>query len=115
MTESMLVGSMLIDGGFAGTILAGASSHFCTAERQFRMPVEHGNQRPPSAQWTATASGCCIVGQAAQGPYVTGATAGRIVDLGITDANNMGAAMAPVDVRIAPYPIPLHRKAYEAY
>ena len=64
MTESMLVGSMLIDGGFAGTILAGASSHFCTAERQFRMPVEHGNQRPPSAQWTATAAGAVVLSDA---------------------------------------------------
>ena len=57
MTESLVVGSMLIDGGFAQNIAASASSHFCTAERQFRTPVEHGNQRPSSAQWTATAAG----------------------------------------------------------
>ena len=63
MTESLLLGSMLTDGGFAHNIIVGASSHFCTAERQFRMPVEHGNQRPPSAQWTATAAGSMIVSE----------------------------------------------------
>ena len=63
MTESLLLGSMLTDGGFAHHIIVGASSHFCTAERQFRMPVEHGNQRPPTAQWTATAAGAMIVSE----------------------------------------------------
>ena len=71
------------------------SSHFCTAERQYRMPVLYGNQRPPTAQWTATASGCCILSRRGDGPYITHVTCGRIVDLGIKDANNMGAAMAP--------------------
>ena len=63
MAESLLLGSMLTDGGFAHNIIVGASSHFCTAERQFRMPVEHGNQRPPSAQWTATAAGAMVVSE----------------------------------------------------
>ena len=71
------------------------SSHFCTAERQYRMPVLYGNQRTPTAQWTATASGCCILSRRGDGPYITHVTCGRIVDLGIKDANNMGAAMAP--------------------
>ena len=71
------------------------SSHYCTAERQYRMPVPYGSQRTPTAQWTATASGCCILGAQGDGPYITHVTCGRIVDWGITDANNMGAAMAP--------------------
>ena len=71
------------------------SSHFCTAERQYRMPVPYGSQRTPTAQWTATAAGCCILSNEGRGPAVTHAAIGRIVDRGITDANNMGAAMAP--------------------
>lgn len=95
MGESLSLGAMLIDGGFASFIAALTSSHFCTAERQYRMPVPYGNQRTPTAQWTATAAGCCILGAQGDGPYVTHVTCGRIVDKGITDANNMGAAMAP--------------------
>ena len=95
MGESLALASMLIDGGFARRAAAVTSSHFCTAERQYRMPVPYGSQRPPTAQWTATAAGCTILGQSGPGPYVTHVTCGRIVDLGITDANNMGAAMAP--------------------
>ena len=103
MTESLVLGSILVDGGFAENILAGASSHFCTAERQFRMPVEHGNQRPPSAQWTATASGAVVVSgrPPAEGmPRIraTAATIGKVIDAGIKDANQMGAAMAPAAV-----------------
>ena len=71
------------------------SSHFCTAERQYRMPVPYGSQRTPTAQWTATASGCCLLGAEKTPLAVTAVTCGRIVDLGVTDANNMGAAMAP--------------------
>ena len=103
MTESLILGSVLIDGGFAEHALAGASSHFCTAERQFRLPVEHGNQRPPSAQWTATASGAVVISgrpPAAGMPRirVTAATIGKVMDAGIKDANQMGAAMAPAAV-----------------
>lgn len=102
MTESLVLGSILIDGGFAKHILAGASSHFCTAERQFRMPVEHGNQRPPSAQWTATAAGSIVVSaEPVPGlPRIraTAATIGKVLDAGIKDANQMGAAMAPAAV-----------------
>ena len=95
MGESLSLAAMAIDGGFAEKAAAMTSSHFCTAERQYRMPVPYGNQRTPTAQWTATAAGCTILGAAGQGPYVTHITCGKIVDRGITDANNMGAAMAP--------------------
>ena len=95
MGESIALASLLIDGGFARIVGAMTSSHYCTAERQYRMPVPYGSQRTPTAQWTATAAGCCILGTQGEGPYVTHVTCGRIVDKGITDANNMGAAMAP--------------------
>ena len=110
MTESMILGSMMIDGGYASNVLVGASSHYCTAERQFRMPLEHGNQRPPSAQWTATAAGGMVIsaedkgdlavtqGQAVKELYITHATVGKIIDTGIKDVNQMGAAMAPAAV-----------------
>lgn len=95
MGESLSLAALLIDGGFARLAAAMTSSHFCTAERQYRMPVPYGNQRSPTAQWTATAAGCCILSAQGAGPYVTHVTCGRIVDLGIRDVNNMGAAMAP--------------------
>ena len=95
MGESLSLASLLIDGGFARRAAAMTSSHFCTAERQYRMPVPYGSQRTPTAQWTATAAGCTILEEKGQGPYVTHVICGRIVDKGITDANNMGAAMAP--------------------
>ena len=95
MGESLALAAMSIDGGFARRAAAMTSSHFCTAERQYRMPVPYGSQRTPTAQWTATASGCCILADQGDGPYITHVTCGRIVDKGITDANNMGAAMAP--------------------
>ncbi len=95
MGESLSLAAMLIDGGFAKTCAALTSSHFCTAERQYRMPVPYGSQRPPTAQWTATAAGCTVLTAEGEGPYVTHVTCGKIVDRGITDANNMGAAMAP--------------------
>lgn len=105
MTESLLLGAMLADGGFAHQIIVGASSHFCTAERQFRMPVEHGSQRPPSAQWTATAAGAMVVSEE-EGLNSDGerhirvdcGTIGKVIDAGIKDANQMGAAMAPAAV-----------------
>ena len=95
MGESLALAAMSIDGGFASRAAAMTSSHFCTAERQYRMPVPYGSQRTPTAQWTATAAGCCILSNEGRGPAVTHAAIGRIVDRGITDANNMGAAMAP--------------------
>ncbi len=95
MGESLSLAAMLIDGGFAERTAAVTSSHFCTAERQYRMPVPYGSQRTPTAQWTATASGCTILGREGPGPYITHVTCGKIVDKGISDPNNMGAAMAP--------------------
>ena len=95
MAESLMMASLFVEGGFGELAGAVTSSHFCSAERQFRFPLEYGSQRPPSAQWTATASGAVVVGRQGTGPRVRAVTPGRIRDLGITDANNMGAAMAP--------------------
>ena len=95
MAESLSVGSMLIDGGFADKLMCLTSSHFCSAEKQFRYPLEYGGQRPPSAQWTVTGSGCAILSSEGDGPKITHITTGKIIDMGVTDANNMGAAMAP--------------------
>ena len=89
MGESLALAAMLIDGGFAARTAALTSSHFCTAERQYRMPVPYGSQRTPTAQWTATAAGCTILGREGPGPYLTHVTCGKIVDKGVTDANNM--------------------------
>ena len=95
MGEALALASMLIDGGFAEVTAASTSSHFCSAERQFRTPLEYGGQRTPTAQWTVTGSGTTILSSHGDGPYITHVTQGRIVDNGIKDANNMGAAMAP--------------------
>ncbi len=95
MTESLIVGSCLVSGGFAGSVACATSSHFSTAERQFRYPLELGCQRPPTAQWTVTGSGCSILSKGGKGHKIVMATIGRVVDYGINDMNNMGAAMAP--------------------
>lgn len=95
MAESLSLAAMIIDGGFANTACAMTSSHFCSAERQFRLPLAYGGQRTPSAQWTATAAGALILSAEGEGPFVTHITTGKIVDAGICDAANMGAAMAP--------------------
>ncbi|MDL2225864.1 stage V sporulation protein AD [Eubacteriales bacterium OttesenSCG-928-M02] len=95
MSESLLVGAMAIDSGFADHVMCCVSSHFSTAERQFRTPLEQGVQRTPTAQRTITGAGACILSKAGGGPYITEATPGRVIDYGIKDANNMGAAMAP--------------------
>ena len=96
--EAMSLGSMLIDGGMADNVLASTSSHFCSAEKQFRFPLELGTQRPPSSQWTVTGSGTALLSSSGKGPKITQVTTGKIVDMGIKDANNMGAAMAPAAV-----------------
>ena len=95
MGESLSLAALLIDGGFARLAAAMTSSHYCTAERQYRMPVPYGSQRTPTAQWTATAAGCCLLRPAGQGVGVAAATLGRVQDYNIKDINNMGAAMAP--------------------
>lgn len=114
MTESLIMGAVLIDGGYSDNVIVGASSHYCTAERQFRMPLEHGNQRPPSAQWTATAAGAMLLagqekgrrtetdskGNVRKHKYIRieSGTVGKIIDAGVKDANQMGSAMAPAAV-----------------
>lgn len=95
MCESMALGAMLIDGGFADRVLVGTSSHYCTAERQYRFPTELGNQRPMTAQWTVTGAGAAVLAREGNGPVITHATIGKVVDLGQGDPQNMGAAMAP--------------------
>lgn len=98
MTESLSLGAMLIDGGFADKVMCATSSHFSSAERQFRFPLEYGSQRNFSSQWTVTGSGATLLSTDGQGPYVTYATTGKIIDMGIKDASNMGAAMAPAAI-----------------
>ena len=95
MGQTMAMAAIFVDSGAADLCGAVTSSHFCTAERQFRYPLEYGGQRPPTSQWTATASGAVIVGRAGKGVRIAEVTVGRVQDLGITDANNMGSAMAP--------------------
>lgn len=95
MAEGLVLAASAVSGGFARCAAAITSSHFCTAERQYRTPLAYGCQRTPTAQWTATAAGCAILRDSGHGVRVTHAVAGRIVDPGIRDANNMGAAMAP--------------------
>lgn len=97
MAQSLLLGACLVDGGFADELACAASSHFCSAERQYRFPLAYGGQRPPTAQWTATAAGAAVLAaKPSRGRVaVTAGAVGQMVDLGVTDANNMGAAMAP--------------------
>ena len=93
--EALVLGSALISAGDLGSALCCASSHFCTAERQFRFPLELGTQRPPQASWTATACGCALLRRGGSGIRIASGTLGRVIDLNISDANHMGAAMAP--------------------
>lgn len=95
MAEGLLLASIMADNGIGGNLVAVTSSHFCTAERQYRLPLNYGGQRPPTAQWTATASGSVVVSAKDKPPYVRACTIGAVADMGVSDANNMGAAMAP--------------------
>lgn len=94
MAEGLVLASLLIDGGGYDSVLAMTGSHFCSAERQYRFPMEYGGQRSPSAQWTVTGAGAALLGREGK-VRISHVTPGRIVDAGITDATNMGAAMAP--------------------
>ncbi|WP_411168664.1 stage V sporulation protein AD [Clostridium sp. MB05] len=98
MSESLSIASMMMDGEFADYVVASTSSHFSSAERQFRFPLEYGAQRSPLAQWTVTGSGAMVLGKEGNFPEVTYITTGVVKDYGIKDANNMGAAMAPAAV-----------------
>jgi stage V sporulation protein AD len=102
MGEAMTIGSILVEGGFADRVIAITSSHFAGAEKQFRFPLDYGNQRPYSASWTVTGSGAVIIGDKSLAPkmdkaqiVIKGVTIGKIVDYGLKDSMNMGAAMAP--------------------
>ena len=95
MVQSLILAGLMVDGGYCKNSLAVTSSHFCSAERQFRFPLEYGGQRTPTAQWTVTGSGAIVVSQYGNGPKLRHCTIGKVVDMGVTDINNMGAAMAP--------------------
>ena len=95
MAETLCMAAIFADNSVGTLCAALTSSHFCSAERQFRFPETYGGQRPPTAQWTATASGCAVVGAHSEAPFIKTVTIGTIIDMGIKDANNMGAAMAP--------------------
>lgn len=99
MALTLCTGAMLVDSG-AEYCIAGASSHFASSERQFRYPLEYGSQRPPTAQWTVTGAGAAVIGKNSQSKIkIKAVHIGTVTDLGIKDANNMGAAMAPAAAR----------------
>lgn len=104
MALSLIMSSLAIETGGFSSAVAATSSHFCSAEKQFRYPLEYGGQRPPTAQWTVTGSGAVILKNCVTHchPYIDKIHIGKIKDYSITDGNNMGAAMAPVDVKIKP-------------
>ncbi|MBX5476715.1 MAG: stage V sporulation protein AD [Clostridia bacterium] len=95
LTAALTLAAMAVDGGYARRALVSVSSHHETAERQYRFPTEFGNQRPPTAQWTATAGAAFLLCGGGDGPRVTMATPGRVVDYGVKDPFDMGSAMAP--------------------
>ncbi len=95
MAESLAVAAAFVNGGLCKRVVAATGSHFASAERQYRYPLELGCTRPPQSQWTVTAAGASLVSDRGDGVRITGATLGKVVDFGITDVNNMGAAMAP--------------------
>lgn len=96
--ESLALASLIVNSGSADYVLAGTCSHNASAEKQFRYPTEYGSQKPPTAQYTVTGAGAAVVSQKGEGPAVTSATIGRVIDMGIKDPFNMGAAMAPAAV-----------------
>ncbi len=95
MSESLLLAAMTVGGGFSDQVVAMTSSHFASSERQYRFPLGYGGQRTPTAQWTVTGSGAALVCSSGKGPKIESCTIGCVTELGIKDANNMGAAMAP--------------------
>ncbi len=95
--EGMILAAMAVHGNYAQKAIALTSSHFCSSERQFRFPLEYGGQRTPTSQWTVTGSGAALIAKGGE-IEITHATIGRIIDYGISDINNMGAAMAPAAI-----------------
>ena len=102
MAQNLIAASVFVSSGAAEKAACSTSSHFCSAERQYRYPLEYGSVRTPTAQWTVTGAGCCIIGKDSKRIKISRATVGKIIDLGVTDANNMGAAMAPAMCIIEP-------------
>lgn len=97
-TEGLALAALFINTNSANYVLTGTASHYAATERQFRFPNEYGGQKPPTAQRTVTGAGCAIIAKEGNGPFITSATIGKVVDLGVTDPFNMGAAMAPAAV-----------------
>ena len=95
MALTLAIGACMVDAGYISRVVVSAGSHFATAERQYRTPLELGCQKPPVAQWTVTGCGGTVLTLANSGPRITSATFGKVVDFGTIDVNNMGAAMAP--------------------
>ena len=95
MAESMGLAAALINAGYYQNVVAATGSHFSSAERQYRYPLELGNTRPPQSQWTVTGAGGCMLSAKGSGIAITSATFGKVIDFGITDVNNMGASMSP--------------------
>ncbi|MEW5784627.1 MAG: stage V sporulation protein AD [Bacillota bacterium] len=96
--EGLALASLIVDSQSAGLALAATSSHNSAIEKQFRYPTEYGAQKPPTAQWTVTGAGAALLGREGVGPKVAAATIGRVIDMGLSDPYNMGAAMAPAAV-----------------
>lgn len=95
MAQSLGLSAILVDNNLANNVVAGTCTHFSSAERQYRFPLELGNQRPPTSQWTITGGGACVISKTKSKIKVVSATFGKVIDFGISDVNNMGAAMAP--------------------
>jgi stage V sporulation protein AD len=96
--EGLALASLIVDSGHGKNVLAATASHNTATEKQFRYPTEYGGQKPPTSQWTVTAAGAAIVSTDGEGPIVTSATLGKVIDMGMTDPFNMGGAMAPAAV-----------------
>ena len=94
MSEALLLGGVLVDGGYARRVAAATGSHFASAERQYRYPLELGTTRPPQSQWTVTGAGSAVLARGGEGPKLTCGTVGKVVDFGVSDVNNMGAIAA---------------------
>ncbi|MCL5057237.1 MAG: stage V sporulation protein AD [Actinobacteria bacterium] len=96
--ESLALGALIVNSGYGDRVLCGTASHNAAAEKQYRYPTEYGSQKPPTAQWTVTGAGAALLAPGGDGPVVTSATIGRVVDMGMSDPFNMGGAMAPAAV-----------------
>ncbi len=94
-SESLILGATLVNAKHVNNVVCATSSHFSSAERQYRYPLELGSTRPPESQWTVTGAGASVISYCGEGPKIVCSTTGRVIDYGVTDVNNMGAAMAP--------------------